>query len=1240
MRKIKFFMALGLMMIGLGVNAKTQASVYDLSQLTAGYGYTNGGSIDVSGTFTLKGTLASPYYISVADGANITLENVVINGTNNSNYKYAGITFRGDANVYLKGTNKIKGWYQYYPGIFVEPGKTIHIYTDPADPNASLEVSSNGYGAGIGGGYQIDCGSIYVHSGKITATSQYAAAIGSGYQAECGLVYLYGGDIDARCTGGTGCGAAAIGTATKGTVKAIHIKNDVDRLYAKGGDGSPCSIGCGKEGTNESGICNIFSQDYLAPGITENPYTTDRIYTEFVESTNTLTYYYGSGWRNSNNTIEFYDQSNPTAPRFEGYAAKVYKVVIDASMKNAPLTTMENFFYGGDVYNSLEYLTSIQGLSNLNTENVTSMASMFANCYYLTSIDVSSFKTSNVTDMSYMFLWCRFSSIDVSNFDTRNVTNMSFMFACCQHLETIDITNFDMSKVESVSNMFQSDEDLMTIYCNTNWKNLPNLTNGSSIFTGCVSLVGGKGTAFSSDKNKIDYARPDGGTGNPGFFTSKDMIYAEMNATGTVMTIKYGSNTQNAYLTWRPDEIGTTQMTAAEKNKITKVVIDASMANARPTSCRQWFYQLTNLTSITGLNYLNTSECTSMRAMFSGCTNLTSIDLSKFNTEKVSNMSSMFYGCEKLTSIDLSKFNTAKVTTMAYMFQNCKSIVLSDVRSFNISKVTNTSYMYYGCSALQSVITYFDMMNVTNAVSMFKNCSNLETIFCDADWNASTKLTNTTDMFSGCTKLTGLFGTTYSESKIDKTYARPDHGTNQRGYFTPIHRVFGSVSSDKTKLTYYCQESLTKTPSDDLYDPIARNASYLRWTDAYNKITKIVIDPSMQNAPLTNCNFMFYGGYDNSTSSHHNLSKVTSIEGLENLNTANVTSMMGMFSGLDALKTLDLSKLKTSKVTNMATMFQACTSLQTLDLNSFDISSLKETSSMFDGCTALTTIYCDRDWNASSTLSSSGYMFRGCNNLAGGRGTSLDASKLDKSYARPDTKDQKGYFTEDPTYCATPTNLTATNIGTTSVTLTWTPGDREGQWIISCYDEAGQQVWSTSPISTNSYTRSDLIPNKKYKVEVYAICNGTYFSDASDPYYFTTLDVVVEDECKMPDNVELTATSTSATATWTPGAGESLWYYRWLFNNMSIHSGYTDQTSSTITDVTPGEEWAFTVQAVCDKDKFFESEYTEEQFITIPASEGIEDVNSSEPAVKVLRNGVLYIQRNGKIYNAQGALVK
>ena len=1034
----------------------------------------------------------------------------------------------------------------------------------------------------------------------------------------------------------------------------------------------------------------------MAPGITENPYTTDRIYTEFVESKHKLTYYYGSGWRNSKNVVEFYNQSDPHVDnRFVDYVDKVIYIEVDESMKNAPLTSTSFFFSGFNsdenlwlpLYNAgsliglnnlnttnvtdmsgmfygLQNLSSLDlsglntakvtnmnnmflgchtlrslDLSSFNTANVTHMAQMFNGCLYLTSLKLSSFNTAKVTDMDGMFFECQsLESLNVSSFNTANVTSMSGMFQQCQALTSLDLTRFSFNALTNSASMFSFCEDLTTIYCNANLSTKSDLIS-ATMFNGCTKLVGGNGTTYNSSKLDKTYARPDASVA-PGYFTSKDIIYAEMNATGTVMTIKYGSNTQNAYLTWRPDEIGTTQMTAAERNKITKVVIDASMANARPTSCRQWFYQLTNLTSITGLNYLNTSECTSMRAMFSGCTNLTSIDLSKFNTEKVSNMSSMFYGCEKLTSIDLSKFNTAKVTTMAYMFQNCKSIVLSDVRSFNISKVTNTSYMYYGCSALQSVITYFDMMNVTNAVSMFKNCSNLETIFCDADWNASTKLTNTTDMFSGCTKLTGLFGTTYSESKIDKTYAHPDHGTNQRGYFTPIHRVFGSVSSDKTKLTYYCQESLTKTPSDDLYDPIARNASYLRWTDAYNKITKIVIEPSMQNAPLTNCNFMFYGGYDNSTSSHHNLSKVTSIEGLENLNTANVTSMMGMFSGLDALKTLDLSKLKTSKVTNMATMFQACTSLQTLDLNSFDISSLKETSSMFDGCTALTTIYCDRDWNASSTLSSSGYMFRGCNNLAGGRGTSLDASKIDKSYARPDTKDQKGYFTEDPTYCATPTNLTATNIGTTSVTLTWTPGDREGQWIISCYDEAGQQVWSTSPISTNSYTRSDLIPNKKYKVEVYAICNGTYFSDASDPYYFTTLDIVVEDECKMPDNVELTATSNSATATWTPGAGETLWYYRWLFNNMSIHSGYTDQISSTITDVIPGEEWAFTVQAVCDKDKFFESECTEEQFITIPASEGIEDVNSSEPAVKVLRNGVLYIQRNGKIYNAQGGLVK
>lgn len=54
----------------------------------------------------------------------------------------------------------------------------------------------------------------------------------------------------------------------------------------------------------------------------------------------------------------------------------------------------------------------------------------------------------------------------------------------------------------------------------------------------------------------------------------------------------------------------------AQVAQTTKVIFDASFANARPTTTALWFYNMTHLTSITGLQYLNTSEVTSMSEMF------------------------------------------------------------------------------------------------------------------------------------------------------------------------------------------------------------------------------------------------------------------------------------------------------------------------------------------------------------------------------------------------------------------------------------------------------------------------------------------------------------------------------------------------------------------------------------------------------------------------------------------------
>jgi len=179
---------------------------------------------------------------------------------------------------------------------------------------------------------------------------------------------------------------------------------------------------------------------------------------------------------------------------------------------------------------------------------------------------------------------------------------------------------------------------------------------------------------------------------------------------------------------------------------VTQVVFDPSFAGARPTSTIYWFFALFNLQSITGLEYLNTSEVTDMAWMFFYCSNLTSLDFSHFNTSKVNSMYNMLGYCQSLTSLDLSSFNTSQVISMS---------------------------------------------------SMFDHCANLQTIYVGDGWNTAA-VTISQDMFKDCTSLVGGQGTTYDANHIDKTYAHIDGGTSNPGYFSEKGGAFlrGDVNGD------------------------------------------------------------------------------------------------------------------------------------------------------------------------------------------------------------------------------------------------------------------------------------------------------------------------------------------------------------------------------------------------------------------------------------------------------------
>ena len=141
--------------------------------------------------------------------------------------------------------------------------------------------------------------------------------------------------------------------------------------------------------------------------------------------------------------------------------------------------------------------------------------------------------------------------------------------------------------------------------------------------------------------------------------------------------------------------------------------------------------------------------------MFSGCSNLTSLNVSDFDTSQVTDMSGMFFGCRGLIGLDVNGFDTSQVTNMSIMFCDCSSLIDLDVSGFDTKHVTDMERMFAGCSNLIDLdVSGFDTRQVTNMDAMFSDCSGLTSLDV-SNFNTS-NVTAMVGMFSGCVNLTSL----------------------------------------------------------------------------------------------------------------------------------------------------------------------------------------------------------------------------------------------------------------------------------------------------------------------------------------------------------------------------------------------------------------------------------------------------------------------------------------------------
>lgn len=474
----------------------------------------------------------------------------------------------------------------------------------------------------------------------------------------------------------------------------------------------------------------------------------------------------------------------------------ITNIVFEESFKTYAPTSLKGFFQDGIK------LQTISGLEYLNTADVKDMRSMFNRCYHLKSLNLTNFNTEKVKDMGYMFYNCyRLPPLDLTNFNTENVEDMQGMFKGCHDLTSLDLTSFNTENVKDMNSMFHSCDALTTIYASDKFVTTK-VTKGSDMFNDCVKLKGFIEYKNNTDKKDHNYANY-----STGYFTS-GCGYAEFdNATGT-LTFRYkGVKPEGAY------DLNVKAITPQWKNigpNVKKVVFDASFASARPTICYAWFYNNTNLTTIEGIEYLNTENVTNMGYMFAGCSALKSLDLTKFNTakvtsmeymfnkcsalkslnllgfntEKVTNMNSMFRSCSALESLDLSMFNTENVTSMPNMFNGAKNLKTLNVSSFNTEKVKNMGHMFANCPNLTSLdLSSFNTKGVEYVDNIFKNCSNLTTIYASEIFAFGSGLKNGADMFLGCDKLKGFIE--YNKN-TDKNKNNSKFANYKTGYFTKL----------------------------------------------------------------------------------------------------------------------------------------------------------------------------------------------------------------------------------------------------------------------------------------------------------------------------------------------------------------------------------------------------------------------------------------------------------------------
>ncbi|MBR5037990.1 MAG: BspA family leucine-rich repeat surface protein [Prevotella sp.] len=193
---------------------------------------------------------------------------------------------------------------------------------------------------------------------------------------------------------------------------------------------------------------------------------------------------------------------------------------------------------------------------------------------------------------------------------------------------------------------------------------------------------------------------------------------------------------------------------------------------------------------------------------------------------------------------------------------------------------------------------------------------------------------------------------------------------------------YAALSSDGTELTFYYDNN--RMSHSTTFD-VPWTSSRPEWTHITDITTVDFHDSFTDYDGLTTARLMFCG-----------MEKLTTINNLSRLNTANITDMSGMFCGCKSLTSLDLSNFNTTNVTNMGSMFFDCETLETLDVTSFNTANVTNMGDMFSWCLSLKNL--DLSGFNTANVTYMGWMFYNCSELGAINLSNFNTTNVKKMY--------------------------------------------------------------------------------------------------------------------------------------------------------------------------------------------------------------------------------------------------